>query len=57
LDLRFENINGAIYKNEDMDCGSGFPAAISIVAMKPNRGWKAAPTSKIKRSIQSILWG
>jgi len=27
-----------------LECVSGFPAAITVATMKPNRGWKAAPT-------------
>ena len=49
--------SGAEYENNVEECGSGFPAAISFTALKPDRGWprqvgmqaKAAPTGKKNR--------
>jgi hypothetical protein len=44
-----------------LDCGSGFclhpdyagPAAISLHCRNGDRGWRAAPTAKIKKPPQS----
>jgi hypothetical protein len=32
----------------EFPCESGFPAAISLLYSNLNRGWKAAPTIKIR---------
>ena len=37
----------------EVDCGSGFPAAIITTGVSTIRGWKAAPTIKLTLNILS----
>jgi len=36
--------------------GSGFPAAICTVGLKPIRGWKAAPTIKPTLKVLNLIY-